>query len=204
MPPGVAPGGHGNRQARERHADQRREAEKLLGAFQRRPDLWPRVADAVNAQVRVVDIFYGLLILRQVFALAAEQEPVLRPAAGQEQFAGGQIGPVHQQARRDIEQIAAPVGFVSEDLCDPERGRTEADAVAGLGLQALQQAAVEPDGAGFRHLIGGAFRAEQGVRDPKPAPDRIAPVHGLDLRKLQPFVLQHHAAKALVQRVAQI
>ena len=95
MPPGVTPGGHGDCEARERHADQRREAEKLLGAFQRRPDLWPRVADAVNAQVRVVDIFYGLLILRQACAVAAEQEPVLRPAAGQEQFAGGQIGPVH-------------------------------------------------------------------------------------------------------------
>ena len=128
----------------------------------------------------------------------------MRPAAGQEQFAGRQIGPVHQQARCDIEQIAAPVGFVSEDLCDPERGRAEADAVAGLGLQALQQTAVEPDGAGLWHLIGGAFHAEQGVGDPEPAPDRIAPVHGLDLRELQPLILQHHAAKALIQRVAQV
>ena len=204
MAPGVTPGGHGNREARERHADQRREAEKLLGAFQRRPDLWPRVSDAVNAQVRVLDIFYGLLILRQACALAAEQEPVLRPAAGQEQFAGGQIGPVHQEARRDIEQIAAPIGFVSQDPGDPERSRAEADVVAGLGLQALQQAAVEPDGAGFRHFIGGAFGAEQGVRDPQPAPDRIAPVHGLDLRERQPLVLQRHAAKALVPRVAQV
>jgi hypothetical protein len=140
---------HGD--CRQDHRQQRGEAEELLRPIERGADLWPtvlRVFYPLPAPQLWFDLTLEALDQRQ---LAGQQQAVGDTAADLQQGRCRQIVEVHQQARRDAEEIDAAIGLQGQHGVDAQRALPDGNPVTDTRAQRRRQTLVDPGRARSGH-----------------------------------------------------
>jgi hypothetical protein len=116
-----------------------------------------------------------------------------RLAAGR----GRQIVEVHQQARRDAEEIDAAIRLQGQHGIDAQRTLPDGDRITDARAQCRGQTLVDPDRAGRRHATRRRIGDIQRRRNAQGAAQRISGTNRLDLGQLRPQLVslaaRHHA-----------
>ncbi len=192
----VAAGCHRDGDSGEQNAHQGGEAEKLIGALESGAKLRPRIAHALDAlgdpESRRQPGSEGVNLAWR----AGEYQTVSHATAPLHQLGGGHVGDIHQQPRRDAEEIAASVRLVAQHLGDAQAPHAELEAVTDRDAEDGEQARVDPDVTRRRHVLCRLTGGEGCIADAQRAAQRIALVDRLDRRELEAIADYGHASKA--------
>ncbi|KFB67479.1 MAG: hypothetical protein CAPSK01_002920 [Candidatus Accumulibacter vicinus] len=186
-----------HRHRRQHHRQQRRKTKEFLRPFERGTDLRAavlRVFDALPTRQAWLEVALKTFHQR---LLASQQQAVADAAADLQQGGGRQIVEVHQQARRDAEEVDAAIRFQRQDGIEAQSTLPDDDQVADTRAQRRGQTLVDPDRSGSRHATRRCIRNIERRRNAQGAAQRISGTDRLDLGKLrtQPVTLAacHHA-----------
>src|SRR5690606_10326538 len=128
-----------------------------------------------------------------LFRSGDEQAPA-GAAQRTEQARGLEVGHRDQQARREVHEAGAPVGFETDDPAEPEHALAQFDLVANVEPQRRRQLRIGPGLAGRRDPVGlDIVRRLAAVATPQSTPQGIALADGLDRGELYPVVTAGHA-----------
>ena len=198
VPPGVAARRERHRHGREDHREQRGEADELLRALDPGADLGPRVREALHrfaaAEPRTDPRFEA----SDRLPLAGGEQVIPGPAPDLDELRLRHVGPVHHQARRDVEEVHAAVRLEREDGGDRQLGFAELDPVPDLRLQRGREPLVDPDGARGRHAFGARVGLVRRRRDAQVPAQRIAVGHRLHADELRLAAEARHADEGRV------
>ena len=126
----VSPRGDGDGHARQQHADQRRQAQELVGALKRPAKLRPSVANALDALVGFDPVAEPVSECVDGVWRSGEQHAVTHPAARLDQTGTFEVREVDHHPRRNVEKVAAPVRFEAQHRADAKMPRADFDFVA--------------------------------------------------------------------------
>ena len=128
----------------DRH--QRREAEELVGAFERLAHLGPQVAHVLHPLSRLQPRLQPFEIRIEKVALrhVGDQQPVRRAIAGLQQIGRRDVVQVDQQTRRYRENAARDLRFLLHDRADREHRLADIDRVARFHAEPRREPRVGP------------------------------------------------------------
>jgi hypothetical protein len=191
-----------HRHRRQHHRQQRRQAEEFLRPFERGTDLRAavlRVFDPLPTRQAWLEVALETLHQRQV---AGQQQAVADAAADLQQGGGRQIVEVHQQARRDAEEVDAAIRLQRQHGIDAQRTLPDDDPVADARAQRRGQTLVDPDRSGRRHAARRRIRDIQRRRNAQGAAQRISGADRLDLGELRTQLVSSRRASPCSGRCA--
>ena len=145
----VAPAGQGDGDGGEDDGQHRCQAQKAFGPVDRRADFRPRVGHLLQPFAAGQSPAQPVTKRSDRAVLAGDQQSVTDPRTGLHQPGGRNVVHVHQQARRQAEEIDAAIRFLDEDGGDEKLPAPDGDHPARRGAQGAGQTFVEPDRAGL-------------------------------------------------------
>ena len=181
MPFRVTARGDGDGDSRQQYAHERRESEKLVGAIERGAQLRARVTHTLDALPELQPRRQPRAKLFDGLRRAGKQQTMLDAAAPLHEPGGRHIGEVHEQTRRDAEQIAAAIRLIAQDPRHEQPRRAELQLIAHIDAENAEEARVQPRtarrGDPGRRLVLGEGR----IGDPQRTAQRIGFVDRLEL-----------------------
>ena len=179
----------------EDHRQQGGQPQKALGPVQHAANLGPGIAGIFQPLAPGQLLFQPFPVGRNL-PLATGQQQVIADAGTKLDESGRlHIVEVHHQARRQAEEIDAPIRLARQHGGDRQGRATDHHRPTGAGIQRRTQAFIEPDRAGLRaarHLLPRLARAPAGAQF---AAQGIAAAHRLDVGQMGLASGHDHAGK---------
>ncbi len=166
MPAQVARRGQRDRDRRQQHGDERREAEEPLGAFERLPHFRAQVAHRVHALSGLDAIGEPRTIIVDPSAAIAsgDQQAPRRTIAGLQQIRRRHVAQIEQQLRPRREREPGNLGLLRNDRGDGERRVADGQPGADARADSIGEPRVDPclarrgDALGRSALAGTRYR----------------------------------------------
>ncbi len=133
VPGAVAARGHGDRDRRQHHRHQGREAQEAVGTFERAADFRAGFAGGFKALAAAEVVARDAVEVFDRGGLAGDHEPVGDAAAFLHQAGGRDVGDIEENARCGVEVVQRRIRLLHHQRRQLQFTRADPDGVAGLG-----------------------------------------------------------------------
>ncbi len=181
-----------HRRAGQDRGRQRGQAQKTLGALQRRADLRTRIAHILHLLVAGK---FPLQLRTQschLLRLARDHQAIRDTATFLQQFGRCQVRIVQQHARRETRKTDGLVDVLHDARRHREAPRTDAHLIAHLYIETTQQTLIRPHHTACRNHLR---HMQVAVVDLDLAAQGIARFHRLQLAQQHLPAMRHHAGE---------